>query len=130
MSARPTDLDRRLAALFGTLDVGPAFAARLRAAIARDRPLKDAAAIAAARERVLREHRAAEQALAGRLRASLVWLASVALTAIGPALAGGRLLALAAGGAAPWVAGASAALAVTILAALAARAAPPLRWAA
>ena len=130
MSARPTDLDRRLAALLGTLDVGPAFAARLRAGIARERPLRDAAAAAAARERVAREHRAAEAALAGRLRASLVWLASVALAAVGPALAGGRLLAVAAGGAAPWIAGASAVLVVALVAALAARAAPPLRWAA
>lgn len=91
-AARPTALDARLATLLGTLDTAPGFEARLRARLARERPATDAPALVRARERVLRERQATEQALRRALGRSAVLVAGAALAALGPAWLLGRIL--------------------------------------
>jgi hypothetical protein len=113
-TARRTDLDHRLARLFGTLDTSPEFAARLGGRIARERPEPDAAARARAREQARGEHLATEAALKRSLRRNLLLVAGAASAALGPAWLCGRILGRALG-ALPgdgglWLAGTSGAL--------------------
>jgi hypothetical protein len=92
-SSGPADLDRRLTRLIGTLDAAPGFEARLAARIAHERPVPDAAARAQACARLLRERRAADEALRRRLRTSILLVAGAAVAALGPAWLCARLLA-------------------------------------
>ncbi len=91
-ATRPTALDCRLAEMLGTLDAAAGFEVRLRARIACERPVADAAVLLRARERVLRERRATEQALRRVLGANALLVAGAAIAAIGPAWLCGRIL--------------------------------------